>query len=579
MANHNKRLGEHLLANKLIDQAQLDRALEIQRTSPAPLGSILVSLGYLTEDLLLNVLAAKLGVRAWHLDERPAAKDATDLLPGDLCRTYQVLPVAVRSDLMILAMRNPLDIDAIDLVRNVVNLRIEPVLASDTRLIKAIENRYGRNPTDHKVEILVDEAMREFSRDNPKKGDNDRKLGEEDTRPVVGLVNQILAEGIRSGASDIHIEPRSERVEVRYRIDGEMRKVREIPANLLPMLVTRLKIMADLDIVEFRLPQDGRIGAEVDGREVDLRVSVLPNHRGQRIVLRILDKSLSLKRLDELGFSDHNLGMFRSLVTKPYGIVLVTGPTGSGKTTTLYAALAELRNGKNNIMTCEDPIEYEIDGINQSQVNEKVGLTFAAQLRAILRQDPDIILVGEIRDRETAETAIRASLTGHLVLSTLHCNDAPSALPRLMDMGIDPFLLSTSLIGVTAQRLVRLLCPHCKVNYQPTPEEAAMLSTHGLDARTVLYGPRGCPACTQTGYKGRQAIHEILPVGGEVATLLSEHAAMEKVREGAGRIGYLPMLADAARLVLSGVTSLCEAQRVVFFPTETSAPVAKLRVA
>jgi type IV pilus assembly protein PilB len=380
-------------------------------------------------------------------------------------------------------------------------------------------------------------------------------------------VNQILIDAIRMGSSDIHLEPRENRVDVRYRLDGELQRVKELPPDIMPMLATRLKIMAELDIVENRLPQDGHMGVVLDGREVDVRISVLPSAHGQRFVLRILDKCFSLKALPELGMNEHNLSMFRSLITKPYGMILVTGPTGSGKTTTLYAALREIMRSTNNIMTCEDPIEYEIDGINQSQVNEKVGLTFAAQLRAILRQDPDVILVGEIRDRETADTAIRAALTGHLVLSTLHCNDSPSAVPRLLDMAIDPFLLSTCLIGVTSQRLVRTLCPHCRQPDDNPEEEVLLQSIFGDAKRPPIFKPKGCPICFQTGYRGRTGVHELLPVAPEVASAIASRMPMPYVRQVAAAHGYEPLQVDAMRRVLQGKTSIAEAKRQVFFET------------
>lgn len=564
MAPIKKRLGDHLLSLKLITIEQLDRALAVQREAPAPLGSILVSLGFLTEDLLLNALAAQMSVSPWRLGEHAPTAEAVSKVPGHLCRTYQVLPVAVRGDLLILAMRNPLDLDAIDLVRNFAGMRIEPVLAEADRLMKAIEDAHGRDAMIGRVDSFVSAALEDFKVSaNAKKAES---LTEVDTRPVVSLVNQILSDAVRLGASDVHIEPRSDRVDIRYRIDGEMLKVKEIPISLHPMLTTRLKIMAELDIVEFRIPQDGRVSASVDDREIDLRVSVLPNQHGQRIVLRILDKTASVKRLEEIGFSDRHLRMFREQIRKPYGILLVTGPTGSGKTTTLYGALSELKSEKNNIMTCEDPIEYEIDGINQSQVHEKVGLTFVSQLRAILRQDPDVIMVGEVRDGETAETAIRAALTGHLVLSTLHCNDAPSAIPRLLDMNIDPFLLSTCLVGVVSQRLIRLLCPHCRVNASPDEEERQVLSTMLASNETpMLWKSTGCRACNNTGFKGRTAVHEIMPMPGMVARAIADRESVEVVREIAAKFGYKPMRHEALDLVLHGQTSLAEARRQVFF--------------
>ena len=554
--SNRKRLGELLLSLKLLKKEQLDQALDIQRETAAPLGSILVSLGYVREDQLLNALASQDGVSPWRIDEQPPAQEALTKVPPHVCRALQVIPVRVQGDLLVLAMRNPLDLDAIDMVRNLTGQRIEPVLAEEGRLGRAIDRFCHEGASAGTMDGFVTEALVQFQA-SAIAGNQQSLLTEKDTRPVVGLVNQVLSDAIRMGASDVHVEPRSDRVDIRYRIDGELTKVRDIPLSLLPMFVTRLKIMADMDIVEFRLPLDGRVNAQIDGRSVDLRVSTLPNQYGQRVVLRILDKSRSLKKLDDLGFSLDCLSTFRSLLRRPHGIMLVTGPTGCGKTTTLYAALQELRKVTRNIMTCEDPIEYEIDGISQSQVNDKVGLGFVSQLRATLRQDPDIILVGEIRDAETAETAIRAALTGHLVLSTLHCNDAPSAVPRLLDMGVDPFLLSSSLIGVMSQRLIRTLCNDCK-------GEAT--------------AKKPCRSCGESGFRGRMAVGEIMTVNGAVATAIGNRSSMDDLIRAASRAGYRPMEAAAEAMVASGKTTVKEAQRHVFF-SEPDVPMVHLRAA
>ncbi len=564
MAQKLTRLRDLLLSMKLVSIEELDQAEQMQRETPAPIGSILVSLGFLTEERLLSATAAQMGVAPWHLGDQPPQSEAIRRVPGNICRTYQLLPVEVRSDLLVVAMRNPLDLDAIDLVRNIAAMRVEPVLVDGDRLMRSIDEFFAATAREPDFSELIDEAAE--GRVAKVKPSHQAKKMDSDSRPIVSLVNQILTEAIRAGASDVHIEPRNERVDVRYRIDGQMKKVSEIPPSLMPMITTRLKIMAEIDIVEFRVPQDGRVTVHIDGRQVDLRVSVLPNHHGQRIALRILDQSRSLKSLSEIGFKEHALQQFKTLVTKPYGMFLVTGPTGSGKTTTLYATLAELRQVSNNIMTCEDPIEYEIDGISQSQVNEKVGLTFASQLRATLRQDPDIILVGEIRDGETAQTAMRAAMTGHLVLSTLHCNDAPSAVPRLLDMGIDPFLLSTSLIGVMSQRLLRQLCPHCKVQHEADGKDQELLEAFGI-SMGLIWSPKGCALCAGTGYKGRAPVHEIMPISTSLSRMIAERETVDRLREAAG---FVSMQGEAIDMVLEGKTSLEEAQRMVFFGATTT---------
>ncbi len=565
MATKRKRLGELLVSLRLLSSEQLEQALAAKKDDEAPLGTVLVQLGFISEELLLNALAAQIGVWPWRLEERPPDPKAVKLLPAEISKAHQILPVEIRSDLLVLAMVNPLDIMAIERVRTVTGMRIEPVLADAQRLAKAIDDAHGggRKRLTENLDELVEMALKDFNVSSKSKSQAET-ITDADTRPVVGLVNQLIVDAIRAKASDIHIEPRADRVDVRYRIDGQLIKGRDLPSSLLPMLTTRLKIMAEIDIVEFRIPQDGRISVQIDGRNVDLRMSVLPNHYGQRIVLRILDKSFGIKMLDELGFTERHLALFRSLVSKPYGMFLVTGPTGSGKTTTLYAAPADLRSSTNNIMTCEDPIEYDIDGINQSQVNEKVGLTFAKQLRATLRQDPDVILVGEIRDGETAQTAIRASLTGHMVLSTLHCNDAPSAIPRLLDMDVDPFLLSTSLIGVMSQRLLRKVCRHCAEDVAPSESDLAILEAYGAPVPVSVKRAKGCPECHQTGYSGRWAIHEIMPVVPAVARLLAARESIDTICEAATAFGYVPMQIPALAAVILGETTMDEAQRVVF---------------
>jgi type IV pilus assembly protein PilB len=557
-------LGELLISLRALTPTQLEHALKEQQAHPAPLGATLIRLGYISEELLLNALAAQLGVWPWRLEELPPEPGAVAKVPAEVCKTHKLLPVSVRGDLLLVAMINPQDLAAIDTVRNVTQMRIEPVLADPNRLNQCMERLFGETASEVAIDELVDQALKDFNVDRLG-GNKLAALTEADTRPVVGLVNQILSDAIRLRASDIHVEPHRERILVRYRIDGRLRRMRELPSGILPMLTTRMKIMAELDIVETRLPQDGRISVSIDGRVVDLRVSVLPSQHGGRIVMRILDKSQGVKKLEEIGFSETNLHLFRNLVSKPYGMFLVTGPTGSGKTTTLYAALLELRNEGTNILTCEDPIEYELEGVGQSQVNEKAGLSFARQLRAILRQDPDVILVGEVRDHETAETAIRASLTGHMVLSTLHCNDALAAIPRLLDMGIEPYLLSTTLVGVMSQRLLRLCCSQCRSLRVTHPEEAALFRAYGLKAPDMLPSPGHCSHCGNTGFKGRMAVQEILPITDHIGALIAERAPIETLRQWANKTGYVPIQRASLRMVAEGLTTLEEARRVVFF--------------
>ncbi|MCW5936999.1 MAG: type II/IV secretion system protein [Fimbriimonadaceae bacterium] len=567
-------LGWILVANRLLTEEQLRLAEGEQHRTLQPLGEILVEKGWVSKKRWLQALAAHRGVSAWHLEVDKPDPAATRLLAVEACREHRILPVRRRGDLLLLAMVNPSDIEAIELARNLTRLRIEPVLADETLLAEAIEDTARANHRHRALEVghLVIEAVNQHSeRGSP--APVRENLSEADSRPVVELVNQIISTAIDRHASDVHIEPRYDRVEVRFRLDGELVEAMEVPVGIGPALATRVKIMSELDIVEYRLPQDGQITVEHQGRQVDLRVSVLPTKYGQRIVLRVLDRRLSLRPLEELGFSIQELDLFRSFFQRPHGLVLVTGPTGSGKTTTLYAALQELNDGRRNIMTCEDPIEYDLDGVNQSQVNEKVGLTFAAQLRAVLRQDPDVILVGEIRDSETAETALRAAMTGHLVLSTLHTNDAPSAVPRLLDIGVDPYLLGTCLTGVTAQRLARRLCPKCAVAGEPDRAESAVLAALGAPGSSRVLRPGGCASCFGTGYSGRFAVHELLPMPEAVARLVSGRRPVEEIAETASNYGYNRLRETLALHVTRGETSLEEALKIAGSGQPTAPPL------
>lgn len=560
-------LGRVLLAHHLVTEEQLREAMLAAEELGAPLESVLVQRGHVGEEQILQALAAMRGVMTWDPATEEPEPEALAKVPAAVCRRHIVLPIRVSGTLLTLAMANTEDMGAVEAVRRASGLRVEPRAAAERKLRAAINRYYGQETGGGTLGALVEEAQKELGHRMRVRRDVE-SLTEEDTRPVVGLVNHLLTEAIRMGASDVHIEPKENRVDVRMRLDGEMQKCHEIPAVLLPPLATRLRIMADLDIVDWRMPQDGRMSVNLDGRRVDVRVSVLPSLRGPRIVLRILDRALTLMDLADLGMQPTKLAMFRSMISRPYGLLLVTGPTGSGKTTTLYAALRELKATGKNIMTAEDPVEYELEGVSQSQVNEKIGLTFAAQLRAILRQDPDVVLVGEIRDGETAETAIRAALTGHLVLSTLHCTDAPGAIPRLLDMGVNPYLLSTSLIGVTAQRLIRTLCNECSEAAEGGRDVETLAAVIGESLLGRLRKPVGCEVCFNTGYRGRAAVHEILPVSPAVASAIANREPLPVLRDMAAGFGYEPLQVDAIRRVLAGETTLEEAKRTIAFDSE-----------
>lgn len=569
-----KEIGSILLDRRLITPEQLLRAKELQRKVPQSLVSILISQGYVSEDMVLKAQAAELHVRVWDVEKDKPRPNALRMIPASVCKQYSILPLQVRGDLLLVAMRNPQDTDAIEMLRNLAGMRIEPVLVGESRLEYFLSNLTDDHFGSENMEDTIARAMTEFGGRAEVRDRED--LAEEDTRPVVGLVNEIMSNAIRMKASDIHVDPLMSSVELRFRLDGQLVKIREIPADLQSMLAVRFKIMAGLDIVETRLPQDGRISVTIEGRPVDLRVSTMPNIHGERIVLRVLDRQAGVRKLDDLGFSPNVMSSFRQLIRKPYGMFLVTGPTGSGKTTTLYAALQEVRTGANNVMTCEDPVEYEVPGIAQSQVNEKIGLTFASQLRSILRQDPDVILVGEIRDHETAETAIRASLTGHMVFSTLHSNDSLSAIPRLMDIGVDPYLLGSSLVGVMSQRLVRKLCVHCRESLTPSESDWEFAAHHGVDLNGAqIYRACGCDRCYGTGYSGRQAALELLPITPALAGMISEKSRMDVFESIAREQGFETLQTSAIKLWASGITSLEEVSRVVFFDDVRSTPLSR----
>jgi type IV pilus assembly protein PilB len=563
-----KKVGELLQELGLVSEADLNEALKTQKETKRPLGKTLVEMGIISDRLLLKVLAAQKDVTPWYFDDA-LEPDLLALLEPEFCLRCQVLPVRQQGVTLTLVMRNPSDVDTIDFVQHTTGLRVEPALGEEETLAKKIEEGYSRDARSHRahVDALVLEAFK--SSDIKVSHIDESKSAtaiEEETRPVSAIVQKLIAEAIKMRASDIHMEPTMHDLQIRYRIDGRLHKVNSVPKEIQPMIAARVKIMAELDPVEWRIPQDGRISFEIDRRVVDLRVSVLPSFYGSRIVMRLLDRSAGVKSLDDIGFSSNNLSIFKTLIKRPYGLFLVTGPTGSGKTTSLYAALNEVKDEETNIITCEDPVEYNLDGISQSQVNAKIGLTFAAQLRSILRQDPDVVLVGEIRDHETAETAIRASMTGHLVFSTLHCNDAPSAIPRLLDMNIDPFLLSTSLIGVMGQRLIRRICPDCGAAYKPSQDETTILErTFGLIGVDKLYKGTGCVRCAHTGFKGRFAVHEIMPVTQEISSYIADRASTEKLGEISRFYGYRTMQEDTLERVLAGQTTLKEAQRLLAF--------------
>jgi type IV pilus assembly protein PilB len=552
-----KQLADILLDARLVDETQLAAAYDEHRRAGRSLGRILVEHNVLTEAQLVAALAHQIGLPFVDLTDFAVDGSAVALLPAAVCRRHTVLPIGYDEGRLVLAMADPGNVFAVDDVRSMTRMDVRQVVATREDLLAAID-RYCRNDADlddlGASLVGVDEAEEDLS-----------KLREiVDEAPIVKYVNLLITQAIQDRASDIHIEPGETDVRVRYRIDGVLHEVMRSPRSIQSGVVSRLKIMSDMNIAERRVPQDGRLSVNAHGQKVDLRVATLPTVWGEKVVMRILDNSTAMLGLPDLGFEQSNFDRWTASAVKPYGMVLVTGPTGSGKSTTLYATLNLVNKPEVNVITVEDPVEYRLPGINQVQVNAKAGLTFAAALRSILRSDPDIVLLGEIRDHETAQIAVEAALTGHLVLSTLHTNDAPSAVTRLTEMGIEPFLVGSALNCVLAQRLARRLCSKCKEQYQPEPEELAAAGypwQPGQD-RPVLYRPVGCSTCAKTGYKGRVALHEVMPVSEEIERQTVSRASGTEIGRTARAEGMRGLRGDGLLKVGQGITSLEELLRV-----------------
>ncbi len=554
------RLGEVLVEAGLISQAQLEQALQTQQATGERLGRVLVSMGLATQDAIAKAIASQLGLEYVNVQTTSIAEDVLTILPEAQIRRHQVLPLRTEGEALVIGMVDPLDVLALDDIRRVAARDLIPAVITADGFQHAV-NQYPA------LESSLDQVIQEIRpADVGEEEPGLDKLREiVDEAPVVRLVNLMLVQAIRQGASDIHVEPQETRLRIRYRIDGTLYNVMNAPRHVQAATVSRIKIMANMNIAERRAPQDGRIELRIDGREIDLRVSTVPTTFGEKVVMRILDKRQALVGIDKLGLLANDFPRFESLVSKPYGIILITGPTGSGKTTSLYAILNRLNKTEVNIITIEDPVEYQLTGISQVQINPRAGLTFATGLRSFLRQDPDIIMVGEIRDEETARIAIHAALTGHLVLSTLHTNDAPGAVTRLADMGVEPFLVASSVIGVVAQRLVRILCTKCREAYTPPPEVVARYGLASPDAPPpTLYRAKGCDACNNIGYKGRIGLFEIMLLDDETRALVVKQAPSDILKRAAAAAGMQSLQQDGVAKVLSGLTSLEEMLRVVF---------------
>ncbi len=589
-----ERLGELLLKRNFITPEQLKKAQEEQKIKGGRLESNLIRLGYIKEDELLSFLSAQYRVPSIKISKMEINPNVIKLIPSSTAKKYFIIPINRVGPKLTLAMADPSNILVIDEVKFMTGFNVEPVVASETEIIDAIKKYYGGGgniagmgslsfePADYSLEndkgstdaINFDEdavSIEDFDALVHGAVDNievveDSSTYEEvggDEGPIIKIVNGILLKAIKVGASDIHFEPYERSFRVRYRIDGVMRREMSLPIKIKNAIVSRLKIMAKLDIAEKRLPQDGRIKLRLSPtREMDFRVSTIPVLFGEKVVLRLLDKSALQLDMTKLGFEESSLRDFKNAISKPVGMILVTGPTGSGKTTTLYSALSELNKETENIVTAEDPIEYNFMGINQVQMHEEIGLTFASALRAFLRQDPDIIMVGEIRDFETAQIAVQAALTGHLVLSTVHTNDAPGTITRLIDMGIEPFLISSAVICIVAQRLVRKICTDCKEPIKVHPQLLIDLGVPPDEVKTFpTYKGKGCPICNQTGYKGRIGLYEVMPLKEELKELILSRASTSEIKKEAIRLGMKTLRQSGIIKIREGLTTIEEVLR------------------
>ena len=564
------RLGEILVKENLISQDQLQKALEFQRSNGGKLGSCLTKLGFITDDDITGVLSRQYGVPSINLKYYEIDPNVIRLIPQDTALRYQVVPLSRVGSVLTIAMTDPTNVFAMDDVKFMTGFNVEPVVASEAAIAEAISRCYGGAASNGEE---LSNLMKEFSEDEElelaaDEAELDAAALEKaaDEAPIIKLVNLILTDSVKRGASDIHVEPYETEMRVRFRVDGQLQTVMNPPLKLKDAITSRMKIMAKLDIAEKRLPQDGRIMIKykADGKrkELDFRVSTVPTLYGEKIVLRLLDKENLRLDMTKLGFEQESLKKFERNILKPYGMVLVTGPTGSGKTNTLYSSVARLNQVDTNIMTAEDPVEFQLGGINQVQMKEQIGLNFAAALRAFLRQDPNIILVGEIRDFETAEIGVKAALTGHLVLSTLHTNDAPSTISRLMNMGIEPFLVATSVNLICAQRLVRRICGNCK-EVLDLPEQALIDAGYTPEEAktTKIYHGKGCTTCNKGGYKGRTGLYEVMEINDELRELILVGASALELKKKAIEQGMITLRRSGLIKCAAGMTTLDEVLR------------------
>lgn len=560
MATFKDRLAELLVQEKLLSKEKLQEALDIQKKKNIPLREVLLRQGFVDETKLISALSRYLYMPTLSLSSYRIDQSLVAIVPQRIASQYCLVPISRIGDTLTVAMADPLNVFALDDLRLITGYKIDPVIALEKDILQAIRNVYHKN---EEVSFLEEEVLREtgsavFTESAPLELDTLRD--ETATAPIVKLVNLAISEALKRRASDIHIEPQESDLRIRFRIDGDLVDMFTVPKKNQNAIIARLKILSDLDITEIRLPQDGRFRIRFSHKEVDFRVSALPTGFGQKLVLRILDKSALSLGLDSLGFSSYALGLFKEAIAKPYGMILVTGPTGSGKSTTLYSVLNQLNTPERNIVTVEDPVEYQIEGITQVQVKSEIGLDFASGLRSILRQSPDVILIGEIRDAETADIAIKAALTGQLVMSTLHTNSASQAVTRLVDMGLEPFLVASSLIMSSAQRLIRRICSHCKELSKP---DAALLKSLNLSSEMQFYRGKGCKFCNNTGFYGRSGLLEILMIDDIIREMIVKGSTSDQIEEYAvSKLGMKTLRQDALEKAQEGLTPLEEVLRI-----------------
>ena len=558
-----QRIGEILVHAGKISDDQLNEALAQQKNTHEKLGQVLIDMGVIQEDDLITAYSMQLGYRkADNFLLLEAKPEVVALIPEDFARSNSVLSVQRSKKSLIVAMEDPEDIAAIDSIKRLTDLEPDIVVVGPSLLAKAMDQLYGQiQKADQVEEAIQGITVITGDEDSAEEVDLSPEKASEEDAPIVKLVNLILQEAIKERATDIHIEPQDRKVNVRIRIDGVLQIIMTPPSSSLSGLVTRIKILSKLNIAEKRLPQDGRFSIKTAAKDIDVRVSILPTVYGEKIVLRLLDKSGFDFNLTTLGFPQKHLGVFKKVINQPYGMVVVSGPTGSGKSTSLYAALKDIKDERTNITTVEDPVEYQLDGISQVQVFEDIGLTFGSTLRSILRQDPDVLLIGEIRDSETADIAVKFSLTGHLVFSTVHANDAPGTLTRLLDIGVAPFLVGSCLNLVMAQRLVRRICEKCKEEYKPTKEELSLIGLKPQNVKGKLHRGKGCADCRNTGYRGRIAIFEMIPMSMTLRKLVFDNANEDEIRQAAMKQGMETLRDAGNQRVLDGTTTVDEILR------------------